>query len=149
MAFGQPNILWSNTIGGVYNEEGKSVSQTSDNGYIITGNIVYGHADVLLIKTDSQGNEEWNQTFGGSNYDKGYSVQQTTDGGYVITGRTDSFGNGSSDFWLIKTDPNGNEEWNQTYGGSEVDIAYSVLQATDGGYIIAGFTRSFGNDILL
>jgi hypothetical protein len=140
------NEQWNNTFGvGDYNE-GYSVQQTTDGGYIITGETYSnGNYDVWLIKTDSQGNEEWNQTFGGSDEDVGYSVQQTTDGGYIITGITSSFGNGNKDVWLIKTDSNGNEEWNQTFGGGDYDRGYSVEQTTDGGYIITGYTSSFGN----
>ena len=125
---------------------GNSVQQTSDNGFIITGTIdSFGNEDVKLIKTDSNGNEQWNQTFGGTENDAGYSVQQTTDGGYIIAGYTRSFGNDGYDAWLIKTDSEGTEEWNQTIGGEYIDEGRSVQQTTDGGYIIAGYTTSFGN----
>jgi uncharacterized delta-60 repeat protein len=141
------NSQWQKTFGGSRPDYGQSVRQTFDGGYIVTG-FTYsygaGQADVYLIKTDPNGNSQWQKTFGGSNYDYSWSVQQTADDGYIIVGYTRSYGAGSDDVYLIKTDPNGNSQWQRTFGGNDKDIGYFVQQAADGGYIIAGHTKSYG-----
>ena len=124
------NEVWNETYGGGGTDQGWSVQQTHNGGYIITG-LTYsysvgGNGDVWLLKVDPDGDEEWNQAFGGSDYDEGSCVQQTSDNGFIITGRTGSYGNGSYDYWLIKTDSLGNEEWNQEFGGIGYDWAFYV-----------------------
>ena len=128
------DTVWTKTFGGSGYETAWSTQQTIDGGYIITGStgpFGNGNSDVYLIKTDSNGDSLWTRTFGGIESDYSNSVQQTTDGGYIITGNTYSYGNGESDVWLIKTDSQGREEWNKTFGGSNYDVGRSVQQATD------------------
>jgi hypothetical protein len=138
---------WSHTFGGNGDDEGHAVRQTADGGYIIAGHTQSfgaGMKDVLLIKTDECGDLEWLHTFGGPNDDEGYSVQPTIDGGYIIAGVTSSHGAGSRDVWLIKTDASGNESWSRTHGGMSSDGAWSVQQVSDGGFIMTGWTLSYG-----
>jgi hypothetical protein len=141
------DTLWTRTYGGTRDDEGYSVEQTSDGGYIIAGytdSYGAGFDDVYLIKTDPLGDSLWARTFGGDSNNCGYSVQQTTDGGYMIAGSTNSFGAGGADVYLVKTDSNGDTLWTRTFGGAADDSGYSVQQTTDGGYVIAGTTWSFG-----
>ena len=139
--------ILNKTFGGEGGDWARSVQQTSDGGYILagqTGSFGAGSYDAWLIKTDANGNKVWDKTFGGSSYDEANAVQQTSDGGYILAGETYSFGTGSYDAWLIKTDANGNKVWDKTFGGISSDGAYSVQQTSDGGYILAGSTDSFG-----
>ena len=139
--------VWNQTYGGSEFERGQFVEQTDDKGFIIAGHTTSsgaGSYDVWLIKTDENGTLEWDKTYGGINEDKGYCVHQTSDGGYIITGHTNYSVFGTGDVWLIKTDSNGNNLWNQTFGGIWSDFAETVEQTTDGGYIIVGGTNSSG-----
>lgn len=136
---------WERTFGGSGLEQGYSVQQTTpDGGYIIAGqtdSYGAGLSDIWLIKTNSLGIEEWDYTFGGSGDDHGYSVQQTSDGGFIIGGDTDSYGTGINffvDFFLVKTNASGIEEWSTNLDQGYYEAGRSVIQTDDGGYIIAG-----------
>ena len=137
---------WTKTYGGIGREEARSGIQTSDGGYALVGHTTSataGSFDFWFIRTDANGNMLWSKTYGGIDNDQANSVIQTSDGGYAITGHTNSYGAGQSDFWLIKTDANGNAQWNKTYGGTGVDWPYSVIQTGDGGYAVGGVTTSY------
>ncbi len=141
------NTVWDKTFGGSEDDWAHDVQQTSDGGYILAG-ITYsygaGDRDAWLIKTDVNGIKQWDKTFGGSGGDGAFSVQQTSDGGYILAGYTNSYGAGNEGFWLIKTDANGIKQWDKTFGGSGSEEAWSVQQTSDGGYILAGGTNSYG-----
>ena len=144
------NVTWSKTFGGGGFELGYSVKQTSDGGYVLLGySDSYGSGlyDVLLLKLTSTGSISWSKTYGGTADDYGLCIHITTDGGYIISGRTASYGAGAGDYYLIKTDVNGVHQWSKAYGGTAVDQAGNVRQTADGGYILTGYTMSFGAGI--
>jgi len=140
------NVEWEKTLGGSEIESGRAVDKTADGGYIIAGKTAsYGTGgDFYVVKTDASGNVEWEKIFGGSSYEEAFAVQQTADGGYIIAGDTDSYGAGRTDVYLVKTDASGNVTWDSVFGASGFDHGYAVDQTTDGGYIIAGTTTSYG-----
>ena len=140
------NAQWAKTYGGSKEEYANSIQQTSDGGYIVAGytkSFGAGETDIWVLKLSSNGAIEWHHTSGGINTDKSYSIQQTSDGGYIVAGRTASFGAGHYDIWVLKLSSNGAIEWQRTYGGRSSDVAYSIQQTSDGGYIVAGYTDSF------
>ena len=85
----------------------------------------------------------WSMTYGGSNSDKAYGMIRTVEGGYALVGSTNSFGSGLINAWLVKTDVDGNELWNQTFSGLGQGLADSVVQTSDNGYALTGYTYSF------
>lgn len=146
--------VWDKTYGeNIYDDAGCCIQETADGGYIIAGGMkgkildpFTVHYNVGLMKIDPQGNVIWKKTFGDKQDDIAYWVQPTTDEGYIVAGYTQSYSTGKRDAWLIKTDKDGNTEWNKTYGGKKDDHARYIHQTTDGGYIITGSTSSFSKD---
>ena len=136
------NTMWNRTYSEGSMWDTYSLVVTSDGGFAIAGSML---GDFWLVKTDNQGNMEWNRTYGGTSTDHAHSLVQTSDGGYALAGRTYSFDVGQGDFWLVKTDNLGNMMWNRTYGGKNIDIAYSLVEVSGDGFALAGYTSSLGD----
>lgn len=141
------NTLWERTYGGFNADAGNCVVQTMDGGYIVAGwteSFGAGYEDVFVVRTDSLGDTLWQRAYGGGDTDVGISIQQTTDGGYIVVGGTWSFGPGYEDVYLLRIDSLGDTVWTETYGDSALDGGRSVRQTADGGYVVAGWTESYG-----
>lgn len=151
------DIVWQRSLGGNNKDIANSIYQTADGGFIMAGatsslsgdvSFNFGNSDFWVVKLDTLGEIEWEKSLGGSNLDEAKSVMQTKDGGYIVAGSTHSqdgyisVNHGKSDYWVVKLDTIGDVEWQRTYGGSETDEASSIQQTTDGGYIVAGSSRS-------
>jgi hypothetical protein len=134
---------WSKTLGGG-SSLAYSVQQTTDGGYIFTGKVGRDTDAAFLIKTDGDGNQQWVKTFGDKHESLAWSVQQTFDGGYVFTGLIAAEETDDVDIWVVKTDSDGNMLWDRVFGGTDAYWARSVQQTSDGGYILAGYTESYG-----
>lgn len=120
----------------------------AEDGYLIsadTASFGAGGKDVYLIKTDLSGNLLWTRTFGGTGDDAAVGICRSNDGGFIIAGGTNSFGNGETDVYVIKTDKDGELIWDRTYGGANYDYAFSIC-AVNGGYVLAGYSSSFSKN---
>ena len=144
------DLLWSRSYDIDFNEYINGIVQIADGGYVVTGCTGAGNGeswDLFIMKTDKYGEMLWLKDYGLPDIecdDVGYSIRQTIDEGFIVGASTASFGEGYSDFWLVKTDSSGDTLWTRTFGGWLVDFGYSALQTQDSGYVIAGTGGSFG-----
>jgi hypothetical protein len=141
------DLVWDKTFGGSEDDEAYSIIKTEDGDYMVAGFTVTedtGDRNIWVIKLDKNGNKVWDRTFGGTSEDWANSIIQTEDKGYMVAGWTKSMGAGKTDVWIVKLNKSGNLVWDKTFGGSENDEAHSIIQTDDGGYIVAGWTKSKG-----
>lgn len=157
-------IQWQKCYGSTGTETAKSVIQTTDGGYIFTGNCQvndgdvtgnHGNLDVWCVKVNSSGVLQWQKSFGGTGEDRGYKIKATSGGGYIVCGYTVSFngdvtGNhGNNDAWVLKLSSTGILQWQKCYGGLNIEQAESISMTSDGGYIFAGKSNSTDGDVTL
>ncbi|TMM58845.1 hypothetical protein FEE95_05280 [Maribacter algarum] len=155
-------VEWRGYFGGTNNDRAHSVVRADDGGYVMAGftesndfDIANsrGSYDFWVVKVDDKGNLVWEGSFGGTGIERAQDVSKTADGGYVITGNSFSHdadvskNNGASDIWLIKINANGKKVWDKSYGGAEFEDGQSVTLSKDGGFIIAGNSKSTNNDL--
>jgi hypothetical protein len=141
------NVAWNKTYGGAGEDAGRAIALTEDNHYVVAGytnSMGNGDYDFLLLKIDASGNLSWSKTYGGTQSDKSYAVVGTT-GGCVVVGDTRSKGAGDNDAWIVKVDLDGDLIWDKTLGGEGFDMPNCATVSDYGGYLVGGFTFSFGN----
>ncbi len=138
---------WQKNFGGFFSEVGKSIIELSDSSIVIAGfsnSFGNGGYDALIIKTDKNGNTLWQKTWGGLDWDFANSICKSSDGNLIVCGNTYSFERGNSDAFVIKLDLNGNLIWQKIYGGSNFDELKCIIPTSEGGFIAAGTTMSYG-----
>jgi hypothetical protein len=144
-----PLVEWNQTYGTTKWDDCSAMELSPDGGYLFAGttnaNGYDDGGDCWLVKTDADGDLLWEKTYGGAASDTGTDLCCTSDGGYAIIGYTRSYGAGGADMYLIKTDANGVEQWNRTFGGSQDDLGLGIQQCADDGFILAGLTLSYGS----
>jgi hypothetical protein len=140
-------VAWSKVYGGGSFDFAYTVEETTDGGFVLgatTDSYGQGNMEAMMIKTDVNGTIQWAKAYGRSGEDRAQVARQTSDGGFVLAGRTNSFGGGNYDSYIIKTDASGNMEWDIAHGGGSWDQAWDISQMADNGYVVAGYTLSYG-----
>lgn len=156
------DILWARCYGGTNDDYASSIQQVLDGGYVVLGysksdnchlNENNGETDYWILKLNELGNTQWSKSYGGSDTESAFSMHQTTDDGFIVAGYTksndlDVNGNhGYWDSWILELDMFGDTIWTRCYGGLELDKSIAVIQSNDGGFVIAGETKSNDGDI--
>jgi hypothetical protein len=140
---------WKRSYGGSGNDFAYAITPTLDGNFIVAGSTSsFGNGDreVYLLKINVNGDTLWARTYGGTGYDEAYAITPTSDGNFIVAGYTESFGAGSHDVYLLKIKPNGDTLWTRTYGGIGDDEALAITPTSDGNFIAAGCTSSFGDN---
>ncbi len=151
------NMLWERSFGGSGIEIAHDIAKTNDGGYIIAGNTfstdgdisqAKGESDFWLVKVTDSGSIVWERSYGGSGFDAAQAVISSKDGGYYVVGNSKSADKdasvnfGENDFWMIRTDENGNLVWQKSFGGTGLDFAFDIVENTDGSVLVVGETSS-------
>ncbi|MCB0517519.1 MAG: T9SS type A sorting domain-containing protein [Lewinellaceae bacterium] len=159
---GAGSIQWQKTYGGTSGDYARDILSTSDGGYIVAGATFSNDGDVIgnhgsydfwLLKLDADGNLLWQKTLGGTGFDYANAIQNTPDGGYLVAGYStsndgDVSGNhGGGDYWLVKLDSGGGIQWQESLGGPGEDYASALTTIWDGGYVVAGRSKSLGGNV--
>lgn len=143
------NEQWTKYYGGTGGETASSVTIAADGNYLFVGSTTSHNSedfDIYIVKTDNSGNELWNKTVGGVNWDEASSVKSTTDGGFIISGYTLNQGAGAKDGYLVKTDADGNVQWDNAYGLDHADEFSDIVELPDGGFLAAGYAITIFTD---
>jgi len=154
-------LLWEKSFGGSEIDEARAIVKTDDSNFMIVGDTRSsdqdittnnGGADCWLIKINTDGELLWEKTFGGTSFDVARSIKNTLDGGYIISGSSRSIDNqftnqGQNDAWILKISSEGNQEWQKTIGGSQIDFLYDAIELNDQSYIGVGESSSNDGDI--
>lgn len=156
------NLIWEKSLGGSGQDIARSIDVTFDGGYIIAGYTYsedgdvtdqVGSSDYWIVKLDVDGNISWEKSLGSPGFDNAFSIEQTMDFGYIVAGCSNGVGGnvsgnkGSSDYWVVKLDVSGDIIWEKNLGGTGTDMAQSISQTNDGGYIVGGLSYSDDGDV--
>jgi hypothetical protein len=141
------SVDWGYSYGAAEGDEARAIAATADGGYVVAGSTIKSgtsDADMWVLKLDSSGGVDWQNFYGGTSPDRAFAVTQTSDDGYLVGGRTESFGAGGADMWILKLDSSGEVDWQRTFGSSYDEQARAVLESSDGFYVIAGRDAYYG-----
>ena len=156
------NMQWQKCLGGSSSDHAYSLARTADGGYVVAGASMsndgdvsgnHGDYDDWVVKLDATGTIQWQKSLGGDEEDIAYSIVQTNDGSYLVAGLSHSdngdviTNHGGDDYWVVKLNSSGDVQWQKSLGGSGYEEAHAVVQASDGGYIVAGYTESKDGDV--
>jgi hypothetical protein len=144
------DVIWIKNFGGQGGQDGWRITEADDGGYVVAGNTIEnasGPVDIFVFKTDADGNLIWSHNYGGQGEEYTLGICKAPDGGFVVCGTSTSFGSGDKDAYLFNIDGSGNQRWTRNYGGLLEDAATGIVASGDGGFVLTGYSKSFGDPL--